>query len=127
VIVFDASAALTALLNDGPARQLLANERVHAPHLIDSEIASGLRRQAHMKRVSVADAGNALNTWGHLLVTRHPVYGLFERIWDMRDNVSAYDASYIALAETLDCAVLTADSRLSRAAGIRCSITLVQR
>jgi predicted nucleic acid-binding protein len=126
VIVFDASAALTALLNNGPARQMLANERVHAPHLIDSEIASGLRRQVHMKRVSVADAWNALNTWRHLVVTRYPVYGLFERIWEMRDNVSAYGASYIALAESLDCAVLTADGRLSRAAGVRCPITLVQ-
>jgi predicted nucleic acid-binding protein len=125
VIVFDASAALTALLNDGQARQLLGSERVHAPHLIDSEIARGLRRQVQKKRIASADAWNALDTWRHLVVTRYPVYGLFERIWDMRDNVSAYDASYIALAENLNCAVLTADGRLSRAAGVRCPITVV--
>jgi predicted nucleic acid-binding protein len=127
MIVVDASAALAALLNDGQARRVVGGERLQTPHLIDSEIASGLRRQVRMKRVPVTDAWDALNTWRHLAMTRYPVYGLLERIWDLRDNVSVYDASYIALAEILDCTLVTADARLSHAAGVRCAITLVRK
>jgi len=125
MIVVDASAALAALLNDGQARRSIAVERLHAPHLIDSEIASGLRRQVQRSRLSAADGWNALQTWRRLAVTRYPVYGLFERIWEIRENLSAYDASYVALAETLDCALVTADARLSHADQARCPITVV--
>jgi predicted nucleic acid-binding protein len=127
MIVVDASAALAALLNDGPARQLIAAERLHTPHLIDAEIASGLRRQVQRKQLSAADGWNALRTWRRLAVTRYPVYGLFERIWELRENISAYDASYVALAETLDCALLTADTRLSNAGRALCPVTVVPR
>ncbi len=99
MIVVDASAALAALLNDGQARQLIAAERLHVPHLVDSEIASGLRRLAQRDRLGAADGRRALQTWRRLAVTRYPVVGLFERIWEIRANLSAYDASYVALAE----------------------------
>ncbi len=127
MIVLDASAALAALLNDGQARQLIAAERLHTPHLIDSEIASGLRRLVHGSQLRAADGWNALKTWRRLAVTRYPVFGLFERIWEIRENLSAYDASYVALAETLDCALVTADARLSNASQARCPITVVPR
>lgn len=58
---------------------------------------------------------------------RSPLLGLLDRVWELRDHVSAYDASYIALAEHLDCSLLTADGRLSRAPGTRCPITVVPR
>jgi predicted nucleic acid-binding protein len=125
MIVVDASAALAALLNDGQARQLIGAERLHTPHLIDSEIASGLRRQVQRKQLSAAHGWNALRTWRRLAVTRYPVYGLFERIWDIRENFSAYDASYLALAEALDCALVTADARLSGASQVLCPVTVV--
>jgi predicted nucleic acid-binding protein len=127
MIVLDASAALAALLNDGQARQLIAAERLHTPHPIDSEIASGLRRQVHRNQLRAAYAWNALQTWRRLAVTRYPVVGLLERIWEIRENLSAYDASYVALAETLDCALVTADARLSNASQARCPITVVPR
>jgi predicted nucleic acid-binding protein len=127
MIVVDASASLSALLNTGQARQLLGTERLHTPHLIDSEIVNALRRQVRTSRLSAADGWNALNTWRQLGVTRYPIHGLLQRIWDLRDNVSAYDASYIALAESLDCALVTADTRLSGAAGLQCPITVVPR
>ena len=127
MIVLDASAALAALLNDGQARQLIAAERLHTPHLVDSEIASGLRRQVHRNQLRSADGWNALKTWRRLAVTRYPVFGLFERIWEIRENLSAYDASYVALAETLDCALVTADARLINASQARCPITVVPR
>jgi len=76
----------------------------------------------------VADSGwTALDAFRHLGMTRYPVFSLLDRVWELRDNLSAYDASYVALAELLDCNLLTADARLSRAPGIRCSITLVPR
>lgn len=58
---------------------------------------------------------------------RYAVHSLLDRVWELRDNLSAYDASYVALAEMLNCALLTADARLSRAPGTRCPITVVPR
>jgi predicted nucleic acid-binding protein len=127
VIVVDASAALSALLNAGPARSALAREQLHAPHLIDSEVANGLRRMVVTERLAADSGWSALDVFRRLGMTRYPVFSLLDRVWELRDNLSAYDASYIALAELLDCTVLTADARLSRAPGIRCSLTLVPR
>ncbi|MHB1709916.1 MAG: type II toxin-antitoxin system VapC family toxin [Acidimicrobiales bacterium] len=127
MIVVDASVALSALLNAGPARSALANEQLHAPHLIDSEVASGLRRKVAAQRLD-ADAGwTALDTLRRLGMTRYPVFTLLDRVWELRDNLSAYDASYVALAELLGCTLLTADGRMSRAPGLRCPITVVPR
>jgi predicted nucleic acid-binding protein len=125
MIVIDASAGVSALLNDGPARRLLGTERLHAPHLIDSEIASALRRQVHTNRITATDGWRALDTWRRLALMRYPMLGLLKRVWELRGNLSAYDASYVAMAESLDCALVTADSRLSNAPHLRCPITVV--
>lgn len=125
MIVPDASAVVSALLNAGPARRALRDEQLHVPHLVDSEIANALRRHVANGQVDVGAAWGALDRWRRVGMTRYPVAGLLERIWELRDNVSAYDASYIALAEGLDCALLTADARLARAPGSRCPITVV--
>ena len=125
MIVVDASAALSALLNGGQARALVRRQQLHVPHLADTEIASGLRRLVLARELESAQAWSALDTWRRLGVLRHPTTGLLERIWQLRDNLSAYDASYVALAEALGCGVVTADARLSRAAGPRCPITVV--
>jgi predicted nucleic acid-binding protein len=125
VIVVDASAALSALLNAGPARRSLADEQLHAPHLIDSEVANGLRRRVAAAQLSVADGWSALNVWRSLGMTRYATFSLLDRVWELRENLSAYDASYVALAELLGCNLLTADARLSRAPGIRCAVTVL--
>jgi predicted nucleic acid-binding protein len=125
VIVVDASAALSAILNAGPARDALGAEQLHAPHLIDSEVASGLRRRVAAAQLSAAAGWTALDTWRRLGMTRYPAYVMLDRVWELRDNVSSYDATYVALAELLDCSLLTADSRLGRAPGMRCPILLV--
>lgn len=127
MIVVDASAALSALVNAGPARDALASDHLHVPHLIDAEVASGLRRAVAARRLP-SDAGwSALDTWRRVGMTRYPLFGFLERVWELRDNLSAYDASYVALAERLGCSLLTADGRLSRAPGRRCPVTIVPR
>lgn len=127
MIVTDASAALSALLNAGPARRALSDEQLHAPHLIDPEVANALRRQVAGQQLEAAAAWTALDQWRRLAMTRYPVVGLLRRVWELRENVSAYGASYIALAELLDCSLLTADARLGRVPGSRCPITVVPR
>jgi predicted nucleic acid-binding protein len=127
VIVVDASAALSALLNDGPARHALATDQLHAPHLVDSEVASGLRRAVAAHQIQAQAGWMALDTWRRLGLTRYAVHPLLARVWELRENVTAYDAGYIALAESLNCALITADAKLSHAPGIRCPITVVPR
>ena len=77
------------------------------------------------EQLAADSAWTALDTFRRLGMTRYPVFSLLDRVWELRDNLSAYDASYVALAELLDCSLLTADARLSRAPGVRCPITLV--
>lgn len=125
MIVLDASAALAGLLNDGPARRMMVTEQLHSPHLVDSEVASGVRRLAAARLLTADQGWAALDAWRRLAVTRYAVHGLLGRVWQLRENVSAYDAGYVALAELLDCALVTADARLSRAPDLRCSVTVV--
>ena len=127
MIVVDASAALSALLNDGPARRALGTEQIHVPHLIDSEVASGLRKGVAAHRLDAESGWTALDTWRRLGMTRYPVFSLLNRVWELRENLSAYDASYVALAELLDCNLLTANARLGQAPGSHCAITVVPR
>jgi predicted nucleic acid-binding protein len=126
VIVVDASAAVLGLLHGGDARDRLAGEDVHVPHLVDSEVAHALRGQVRRDRVPASDARAALMQWQRLGVRRYPALGLLSRIWALRDNVSAYDATYVALAESLGCPLLTADARLAGSPGIRCQIVTVR-
>lgn len=127
MIVLDASAAVSALLNDGDARRLLASESLHAPHLIDVEVLSALRRQTLAGELSDDDAKELLDVWRRLGVTRYTAGPLLPRAWALRDSVTAYDATYVALAEHLGCALVTADARLAGASGKRCPTTVVPR
>jgi predicted nucleic acid-binding protein len=125
VIVIDASAVVAALVRAGKARQRLANDALHAPHLLDSEVTDVLRRLVLRAVVTSNDAERALTAWRRIAVNRYPTIGMIDRIWELRHNVSAYDAAYIALAEHLDCHVVTAAQRLAGATGPRCTIELV--
>lgn len=127
MIVVDASAAVLGLLNDGDARDRLATEPIAIPHLADSEVAHALRSQARRGTIGVADGERALRRWARLGIRRFPAVGLLDRVWRLREHLTAYDATYVALAEALGCTLLTADARLGRAPGATCSVTVVRR
>lgn len=127
MIVIDASAAVLGLLNDGDARATLRDASVVCPHLADSEVAHTLRAQVLRGAVSSADASRGIDAWERLGIERVGVRGLLGRIWELRDNVSAYDATYVAVAEALEAPLVTADARLARAPGPRCAVTVLRR
>ncbi len=127
MIVLDASAVVLALLNDGEARRVLATETVVIPHLADSEVAHALRGQVLRGHVEAVDAQRALARWARVGVRRFAVVGLLARVWELRDNLTAYDATYVALAEALGYELVTADARLASAPGPRCTIVVVRQ
>ena len=127
MIVVDASAAVLGLLDDGDARRRLANESLAAPHLVDSEVLHTVGRQVRRGVIDAADATRAVRSWQRLGVQRFSVVAMLDRVWELRHNVTAYDATYVALAEELDCPLLTADARLANASGPTCTFTVVSR
>jgi len=127
LIVVDASAVISGLLNDGPARRTLSAEQLHAPHLIDAEVASGMRRLVAQGTVTNGDGWAALGVLRTLGISRHPVVSSLERIWELRHSLSTYDASYVSLAESLDCGLLTADARIGKAPALQCAVTVIPR
>lgn len=78
-------------------------------------------------RIDLGKGWAALDAWRRLGLVRYPIFGFLDRVWQLRENLSAYEAAYVALAEQLDCALLTCDGRLGRAPGVRCPITVVPR
>jgi predicted nucleic acid-binding protein len=121
LIVVDSAAVIDALTaRDGTAelRAQLASEDLHAPTLLDFEVVSTLRRLTLGGHLSVARAADLLSDFEDLPVQRWPFAdGLRRRAFQLRDNLSAYDAAYVALAEALECALVTRDGRLARASG----------
>ena len=110
------------LSGSGNARRLVGSEGLHAPHLIDAEVVSALRRPVLAGTLNAEDGLRCMENWSHLAVIRYAADLLLQRLWELRGGISAYDAMYVALAELLDCALVTADARLSRASGLRCSV-----
>ena len=127
MLVIDASALVEALLMNGPVRLRVANSNPQAPELIDAEVLSLLRRLVLANTLAESNALQALNAAARLGLRRYPSRALWPRAWELRTNLTAYDALYVALAEQLDAPLLTANARLARAPGLRCSIEIVER
>ena len=125
MLVIDASALVDALLVAGPARARLSAENLQAPELIDAELLSVLWRLVLANNLLESQALQALSTASRLGLRRHATRSLWPRAWELRTNLSAYDALYVALAEQLQAPLLTADARLARAPGLRCSVELI--
>jgi len=129
VLVVDASVIAAALADDGQdgdlARLRLRGEYLVAPELLDLEVASVLRRQASAGGLDAQRAGAALADLAALPLRRDSHRPLLPRCWELRDNLTPYDAAYVALAETLGLVLLTGDGRLARAPGPRCTIEVL--
>lgn len=126
MIVVDASAAVLAFANDADARRSLATEVVLVAHLADAEVASALRAQVRRGSLREDHAWLALDRWMRLGLRRVAVVGLLPRVWELRDDLTAYDATYVALADAHRCELVTADARIAQAPGPACAITVVR-
>lgn len=121
VIVCDASVIVAGLIRAGESRELLSSEDVQIPHLADYEVLHAMRGGVLRRLVSPVAAAEGLRRWHASAVVRHAAAATAGRAWALRGTLSAYDASYVALAEILDCPLATGDARMTRAPGVRCS------
>lgn len=129
MIVVDASVIVTALADDGDdgdrVRERLRGERLVAPHLIDLEVVSAWRRLAAAGQLDDRRVALAMTDLGTLRIERAPHQPLVQRCWELRPDLTVYDASYVALAEAIDAVLLTGDRRLAEAPGVRCSVEVM--
>lgn len=129
VLVVDASVLVAALADDGAdgdtARARLRDEELAAPELVDLEVVSVLRRQLSAGTLDARRAQLAVEDLWDLPMQRASHRPLLARCWELRDNLTIYDAAYVALAEALECALVTADTHLADAPRVRCPIEVL--
>lgn len=128
--VVDASVMVDALSASGERAEaaiaaLAEFEHLVAPHLLDLECASAWSRLVRSRQLSASDAATCVATLAGAPIDRLPTWSLSERIWGLRGSVTAHDAAYLVLAETLEIPLLTGDSRLARTRGTRCEVRIV--
>lgn len=131
MIVVDASALIEVLLNtpDAPRvadRIFAPDESLHVPHVIDLEVAQVLRRFVRTKNIPAQRGREALDDFARMPLARYPHDLMLPRIWELRDNLSAYDAAYVVLAEILSAPLVTRDVKLSSVRGHGARIEVVQ-
>ena len=130
MIVVDASAAVEWLLQSSEgtrvAERLFSGaQALHAPHLLDVEVTQALRGAVISGMLSLSRASEALQDYLDLPITRHPHEVHLRRVWELRENLGAYDASYVALAESLDATLVTCDAKIQAASGHNARVEVV--
>lgn len=129
MIVVDASVLVGVVAEDGDeARQTrleIAGRRLLAPEVVDLEVASAVRRARRAGRIGAGRAMQALAELAFLPISRVSHTMLLDRIWSLRDNLTVYDAAYVALAGLMEAPLYTRDARLARAPGLACEVVLV--
>jgi predicted nucleic acid-binding protein len=130
MIVVDASAILAILINAPTAailrrRMFAQGHKLHAPHLIDIEVVRVIRRWFLTGEMQLDRAQEAIALFQLMPIERYSHEILLDRIWQHRANLTAYDAAYVALAETLDTIVLTVDAKLASVPGLSSRVVLV--
>lgn len=130
MIVLDASAAIDLLVDDemGPAvvdRVTRRAETIHAPHVIDVEVASALRRHVLHGAIPETRGLAALKQFRTLRIARYPHARLIPRAWELRHAITAQDAMYVTLAEALEAPLVTTDAAIARSSGHRAVVELI--
>ena len=129
MLVVDTSAVVAALVGRPPDRRLTdrlgADGDLHVPHLLDVELLHALRRLVRTGQLSEERAADARADFAELAVVRYGQQPLADRAWELRDNLTAYDATFVALAEALAVPLVTCDARLARAPSHRAAVELV--
>jgi predicted nucleic acid-binding protein len=130
VIVVDASVVVNAVGDDRTAgavarRALRSDSIVWAPVLLDAEVVSGLRQWWLAGVLSEERFRRAVDDLRRLPISREPIVDLMQRAFELRSNVTPYDAAYVALAEGLGCTLVTGDRRLANAPGLRCTVEVI--
>jgi predicted nucleic acid-binding protein len=129
VLVVDASVLVVALADDGPdgdtARSRLGGQRLFAPEIIDLEVLSVLRRLTRTGNLDPRRAQLALVDLAEIPLQRASHRPLLHRSWELSHNLSTYDAAYVTLAEVLGATLLTADTRMAAAPGVRCQVEVI--
>lgn len=129
-MILDTSAAIELLLRTDKGDQVLElvsaeDAEIHAPHLLVTEVVQVMRRQVRSNVLDVGRAAESLSILSELGIQFHGRLPLMARTWQLRENVSAYDATFIALAETLNQPLVTADARLGNAPGFGATILVI--
>ncbi|HEV8043674.1 MAG TPA: type II toxin-antitoxin system VapC family toxin [Rubrobacter sp.] len=128
MIVLDASAVVAVLLGMGRGAERIRekigtpDESLHVPHVMDLEVLHVLRRQTLLGTLSRDRSSEALEDLKKIAFVRYPHAAFVDRIWGLKNNLTAYDAAYVALAEALDAPLVTMDARLAQAPGIRAAV-----
>ncbi|WP_319460601.1 type II toxin-antitoxin system VapC family toxin [Micromonospora sp. RTP1Z1] len=130
MIVVDASVLADALVDDGPVgdaarAELTADPHWAAPGHLLIEVMSVIRGKVLGNKLALARAQEAIQTLPSLVIDEISTATLLDRMWQLRGNVTAYDAAYVAAAEMLACPLVTGDGRLAKASGVRCEIRLI--
>ncbi len=131
MIVADASVVGNFVGDDGrdgdlARARLYADGDAHVPQLLDVEVISVIRGRRLSGHLDASRAERAIVVLQQLSLMRYQHRGFIGRVWQLRDNLTPYDAAYVALAEALDCTLVTADDRLAGAPGIRCSVEVLR-
>jgi predicted nucleic acid-binding protein len=130
VLVIDTSAVLEAVVARDPAPGLIEHlgqdGDLHAPHLIDTEVLHALRSMTTHRKLSEERATDARTDFAALTLVRYPHEPLNDRVWELRHNLTAYDATFVALAEALDAPLITCDARLAAARDHRAHIEVFE-
>ena len=120
MFVVDASAIIDLILNRGPAERLRtrlfeAGQTLHAPHLLGAEVLHVIRRHALAGQIDARRTAEAIEDYLDITIELYPHEFLFHEAWQLRDNFTAYDAMYVALAHELKAPLITCDERMAKA------------
>jgi predicted nucleic acid-binding protein len=128
MIVVDASVIIHVLVDAAVEPhiidQLESANGLLAPHIIDLEVINGIRKQFFLKKLQAQQALEAINDFKSLTIDRRLTETLIDRIWELRSNLTPYDAAYVALAETVDLPLITRDSKIAKVKGLRVPVIL---